>query len=116
MSVHIVAGWVVTMYFCGSTPMFWMIMLSPYSRSKWWVVNVAELWLGAMEKEATWVNKLQVLFTLSLDGGVWSASRAGCFIPWEIPPVSIQQEARSAPQLTITLWSREKFLLLLRID
>jgi len=86
MSVHIVAGWVVTMYSCRSTPLFWMIMLSPYSRSKWWVTNVAELWLGAMEKEATWVNKLHVLLTLSLDGGVWSASRSSRFIPWEIPP------------------------------
>ena len=33
-SVHNVAGWVVTTDFCRSTPMFWMIMLSPYSRSK----------------------------------------------------------------------------------
>jgi len=90
MSVHTVAGWVVTMYFCRSTPMFWMIMLPPYSRSKRWVVNVAELWLGDMKKEATWVNKLHVLLTLSLDGGMWSASRSSCFIPWEIPPVPIE--------------------------
>jgi len=49
---------------------------------------------GAMEKEATGVNKLlHVLLTLSLDGDVWSASCSGHFIPWEIPPVSIHKEA-----------------------
>jgi len=31
------------------------------------------------------------------------------------PPVRIEQEAGWAPQLTITLWSRAKFLSLLRI-
>ena len=46
-----------------------------------------------MEKEATWLNKLHVLLTLSLDGGVWSASCSGRFIPWEIPPVLIHMEA-----------------------
>jgi len=46
-----------------------------------------------MEKEATWVNKLHVLLILSLDGGVWSASRSGHFIAWDIPPVPIEQEA-----------------------
>ena len=53
--------------------------------------------VGGHGKEATWLNKLNVLLTLSLGSSVWSASRSGCFIPWEIPLVSIHKEAGCEP-------------------
>jgi hypothetical protein len=46
--------------------------------------------------------------TSALDGGEWSASRPGRYIPGKKPLVSIEYEAGWAPVLVLTLWSREK--------
>jgi hypothetical protein len=46
--------------------------------------------------------------TLILDGGEWSASRHGRFIPMEGAPVPTRQEAGWGPELILTLRKKYK--------
>ena len=47
-----------------------------------------------------------------LDGGEWSASRPGRFIPGESIPIAFEQEVVWVPETVRRFWERKKLVVL----